>query len=104
MLRRLKRASLHFLKRTGVFGLVRDSKWRQQRLLILCYHSISLEDEHQWRPALSMPPQILEQRLEMLRDGQYNVLPLGEGLQRLCKQDLPPRSVAITFDDGHYNF
>jgi len=104
MLKKLKRASLQSLKHTGIFGLVRDSEWRRQRLLILCYHSISLEDEHQWRPPLSMPPDILEQRLLVLRDGGYNVLPLGEGLQRLYANDLPPRAVAITFDDGFYNF
>ncbi len=104
MLKRLKCALLHSLKRTGVFRFVRDSEWRQQRLLILCYHSVSLEDEHQWRPMLSISPDILEQRLRMLRDGRYNVLPLGEGLQRLYAKDLPPRAVAITFDDGHYNF
>ena len=61
-------------------------------------------DEHHWRPSLYMPPRIFRQRLDILDRGGYSVVPLGEGLRRLRTNDLPPRSVAITFDDGGYNF
>src|SRR6266446_5957337 len=104
MKRTLKRAALQLLKSTGVFRLVRDSTWRRHRLLILCYHGISQEDEHLWRPGLYLEPSRLEQRLEFLRQGQYNVLPLGEALKLLRAKELPSRSVAITFDDGAYDF
>jgi len=92
------------LKSTGVFGLVRDSAWRRHRLLILCYHGISHQDEHLWRPGLYIEPSRLEQRLDLLRQDQYNVLPLGGALKLLRAKELPPRSVAITFDDGTYDF
>ncbi len=104
MLRGIKGAALHTMKAGGLFGLVRDSEWRRKRLLILCYHGISQEDEHLWRPALYLAPQVLEQRLKVLKDGGYAVLPFGEALSRLYENDLPPRSVAITFDDGTYDF
>jgi len=104
MRKQIRRAALHLLRNTGVFRLLRESEWRRQRLLILCYHGISLEDEHQWRPGLYMEPKTLEQRLRILRTGDYNVLPLGEALQRLYGKELPPRSVSITFDDGTYDF
>jgi peptidoglycan/xylan/chitin deacetylase (PgdA/CDA1 family) len=104
MLRKLKLATLRSLKTMGVFNLVADSPWRRNRLLILCYHGTALEDEHEWRPALYMDPRRLEQRLEMLKRGGYSVLPLGEALQRLQAGTLPSRSVAITFDDGTYDF
>jgi peptidoglycan/xylan/chitin deacetylase (PgdA/CDA1 family) len=104
MLREIKLATLRLLKSGGIFDLVANSRWRQQRLLILCYHGISLDDEHLWRPGLYMEPAVLEQRLETLKRGNYAVLPLGESLERLRAGTLPPRSVAITFDDGTYDF
>jgi len=104
MLREIKLATLRLLKSGGIFDLVANSRWRQQRLLILCYHGISLDDEHLWRPGLYMEPAVLEQRLETLKRGNYSVLPLGESLERLRAGTLPPRSVAITFDDGTYDF
>ena len=100
----LRRAALSILKRGGVFSLIQDSAWRRQRLLILCYHGICLEDENQWRPFLYMTPELFGRRLEMLQDKQYTVLPLSEALERLYRKDLPPRSVALTFDDGNYDF
>ena len=104
MLIPVRRAALHLLRSAGVFRLVSESKWRENRLLILCYHGISRYDEHVWRPSLYMHPEVLLQRLEILKQGQYNVLRLGEALQRLQTGDLPPRSLAITFDDGGYDF
>jgi peptidoglycan/xylan/chitin deacetylase (PgdA/CDA1 family) len=100
----IRRGALTVLKSCGAFHLVRGSDWRRQRLLILCYHGISLEDEHEWQPALYIRPQQLERRLEILRKGRYTVLPLREALERLYRQDLPPSSAAITFDDGTYDF
>jgi len=43
-------------------------------------------------------------RLKQLRAGGYNVLGLGEAIRRLNAEDLPPKSVVITFDDGLYDF
>ncbi len=104
MLKPVKLAALSALRRSGIFSLVTNSRWRQQRLLILCYHGTSLEDEHLWRPTLYIHPQKLEQRLEALKKGEFSVLPLGDALQRLRAGTLPPRSVVITFDDGTYDF
>jgi peptidoglycan/xylan/chitin deacetylase (PgdA/CDA1 family) len=104
MLQHLRRAAVAVLKSAGIFTLVKNSEWRRQRLLILCYHGVSLDDEHLWRPYLYISPAQLEGRLEILRKGAYQVLPLGEALKRLYRNELPPRSVALTFDDGGYDF
>jgi peptidoglycan/xylan/chitin deacetylase (PgdA/CDA1 family) len=104
MLRTAKLAALGMLRGVGLFRLAKNSNWRQQRLLILCYHGTALADEHLWRPRLYIHPQKLEQRFASLKSGGFSVLPLGEGLQRLRSGTLPGRSVVITFDDGTYDF
>ncbi|MDQ6677191.1 MAG: polysaccharide deacetylase family protein [Acidobacteriota bacterium] len=104
LLRLLKRGLLRASEQTGLGTLVLDSAWRRQRLLILGYHGISLNDEHHWNPFLYMPPDMLRKRLELLREMRCSVLPLGEAVQRLQAGTLPPRSVAITFDDGFHDF
>lgn len=95
---------LNTAKRAGFFRRVRDSQWRERRLLILAYHGISLFDEHEWSPELYMRTDALRARFELLRDGGYNVLPLREAIARLQAGTLPQRAVAITFDDGMVDF
>lgn len=84
--------------------MVGGSSWRQRRLLILCYHLVSVKDEHGWRPFLYMTQDALRQRFSAIKDSGSVVLPLGEALQRLYEETLPRKSVAITFDDGGYDF
>lgn len=104
MRRKLKLATLELIKRAGGFERAANSRWRQQRLLILCYHGISLQDEHRWRPLLYIEPSLLRKRLKTMQAMRCAVLPLGEALTRLCSGDLPPRSIALTFDDGTFDF
>jgi peptidoglycan/xylan/chitin deacetylase (PgdA/CDA1 family) len=92
------------LRGAGVFTRASSSRRRQERLLILCYHGISLRDEHEWASDLYVPLEHLRHRLEMLQSFDANVIPLSEAIDRLRTSSLPPRSVAITFDDGFYDF
>jgi peptidoglycan/xylan/chitin deacetylase (PgdA/CDA1 family) len=103
MLRTVKRGLLTALKHSRVTKAVSRSSWRQSRLAILCYHGISLADEHQWDPELFISPSHFEQRLELLQRKRFNVLPLDTALTQLYAGTLPSRSVAITFDDGTYD-
>ena len=88
----------------GALRSVLRSNWRTQRLMILCYHGVSIRDEHEWHPALYIQPEILERRLRTLREHRYEILDLEDGLKRLYSGDLPKRSIVITFDDGGYDF
>lgn len=104
MLKKLKQAALGGLKTLGVFTLAQKSRWRQNRLLILAYHGFSLEDEHLWNPDLFMSPDYFIGRMALLKKRGCNVLPLGEAIRRLYLNDLPENCVALTFDDGNYDF
>ena len=104
MLKKFKQAALQSLQTTGVSTLVQNSRWRRQRLLILAYHGISVDDEHHWNPSLYMSKDTFSARLNLIRRSGCNVLRLAEALSRLYAGDLPEKSVAITFDDGTYDF
>lgn len=104
MIRGTKLAVLGSLKRLGAFRVAGRSGWRRQRLLILAYHGISLRDEHEWSPGLFMAPELFRSRLEVLKRSGCRVLPLGEAVERLYAGELHDYSVAITFDDGLYDF
>lgn len=104
MLKQAKRLALRTAQTLGVSSLWLNSSWRRERLLILCYHGVAIRDEHLWNPSLFVTAEFLNRRFELLRDSQANVLPLGEALQKLTSGALPSRSVAITFDDGNYDF
>jgi peptidoglycan/xylan/chitin deacetylase (PgdA/CDA1 family) len=100
----VKRQILRAASVAGAFALVRDSAWRRKRLMILCYHGISIDDEHLWNPSLYMSAGTFRRRLQMLRSGGYNVLRLDEAVRRLFEGTLPPRGVVLTFDDGAMDF
>ena len=72
--------------------------------MILAYHGISLEDEHLWDYTQFMPAELFRARMQLIKNSGCTVLPLGEALKRLYASDLPDKSVAITFDDGTYDF
>ncbi len=102
--RKLISTALGALRSVGAFSLAGDSRHRKNSLLILCYHGLALEDEHEWRPDLYITAEQFRQRLHCLRNLKASVLPLGEALVRLRSGTLPARSVTITFDDGFYDF
>jgi peptidoglycan/xylan/chitin deacetylase (PgdA/CDA1 family) len=102
--KQLKRAALRSLKAVGAFRVAQGSGWRRRRLLILAYHGVSLEDEHLWDGSMYLRPELFRARMRMLQQTGATVLPLGEAVERLYADDLPERSVALTFDDGAYDF
>jgi peptidoglycan/xylan/chitin deacetylase (PgdA/CDA1 family) len=104
VLKQAKLAVLNLAAATGMSRLLGDSSWRQKRLLILCYHGISRYDEHEWDASLYITPERLRHRMQLIVEERCNVLPLAEAVNRLQSGALPPRAVAITFDDGYYDF
>jgi peptidoglycan/xylan/chitin deacetylase (PgdA/CDA1 family) len=99
--RRSVQASLHACRVTSA---VAATRWRRERLLILCYHGLSIADEHEWDPELFVTQDFLRTRFQALRQHSYNVLPLADAVERLQAGSLPARSVVLTFDDALYDF
>ena len=66
---------------------------------VIMYHHI---DEHSKESRLSVSPESFRRQMEFLVRHKYNVVPL-EGLIDLLKdkKKIPPKTIAITFDDGH---
>ncbi len=87
-------------KRLGLFALARRVTARQLR--ILCYHGLSLDDEHLYSPSLFMRAETVRSRLETLVREKYPVLPLAQATEDLQRGTLPPCATVITYDDGFY--
>ena len=68
------------------------------RLCIVNYHRILGEPD----PLLDSEPTVetFRWQVELLAEC-FNVLPLHEAVQMLATERMPPRAVAITFDDGY---
>jgi len=104
MISTLKLATFRAARYSGISALIKSSAWRSSRVLVLCYHGIALDDEHEWNPALFISASRFRERMEILRDEGCVVLPLSEAIARCAAGTLPPRSVALTFDDGSVDF
>jgi peptidoglycan/xylan/chitin deacetylase (PgdA/CDA1 family) len=103
MLKQAKLGVLRLAERTGASFLLSGSGWRRQRLLILCYHGVSMYDEHEWAD-LYVSAETFRRRMELIARAGCNVLPLSEAVERLQSGTLPDRAVVITFDDGLHDF
>lgn len=99
-----KKAVLRAARSSGYFRRLASSDWRRERVLILAWHGVSLLDEHIWKPALFISPELLDARLTAIRENGCTILSLAEAVRRLAGGTLPERAVALTFDDGFYNF
>jgi peptidoglycan/xylan/chitin deacetylase (PgdA/CDA1 family) len=100
MSRQFKRIAYRISKWLGLFALAR--RYTAAELRILCYHGLSIRDEHLYMPGLFMRPKTVRSRLAMLQGNGYPVLLLSEAIERLSAGTLPPCSVVITYDDGFY--
>ncbi len=70
----------------------------RQRLVILNYHQVP-EQADSLRPD-QVDRLVFRQQLAVLRR-YFNVVNLADGIDAMRTNNLPPRAVAITFDDGY---
>ncbi|MFC1804931.1 polysaccharide deacetylase family protein [Candidatus Omnitrophota bacterium] len=73
---------------------------RQLVVPVLMYHSVSPDARPENRLAVSAD--VFAQQMRFLKEKNYNVIPLRElALMIKEKKRIRPKTVAITFDDGH---
>lgn len=95
----MKTVILHVCRALGLFLLASRLTARYPR--ILCYHGVSLEDEHLFRPGLFMRPETFVGRMKLLRKWGIQLVSLDE-LHQTRDREVPGNDlrVAITIDDG----
>jgi peptidoglycan/xylan/chitin deacetylase (PgdA/CDA1 family) len=94
----LRHKILTAVKMLGGFSLAQVLT--KQGLQVLCYHGISLQDEHYFQPKLFMREDTFRERMVYLKKSGFRVLSLDEALAGINQKMLPPKTLVITFDDG----
>jgi peptidoglycan/xylan/chitin deacetylase (PgdA/CDA1 family) len=101
MKERLRLALLWCLRAVGVFALSRALTRRA--VIIVGWHGVSLEREHERFDSLFISAQSLRQRLRFLAR-HYHVIDLDELARQHATGRFEPMQVVLTFDDGFENF
>jgi len=99
--KRLKLTLLWPARALGIFALARLLTARTVKML--CYHYVSVEDEHTRFPTLFVSPETFRRRLEHVRR-HYQVIGLADAVSALESGRSGKGRVVLTFDDGHQNF
>jgi peptidoglycan/xylan/chitin deacetylase (PgdA/CDA1 family) len=100
-LARWKQTAKSVILRTGILRLY--ASFRPQSAAILCYHSVAADPEGQSNyipTGITVSDHLFDEQMRILRS-KYNPVTLDDIADWLNgSKPLPPRSVAVTFDDG----
>jgi peptidoglycan/xylan/chitin deacetylase (PgdA/CDA1 family) len=89
---------LSWAKRLGLFALAR--MLTRGRLRILCYHGVWIGPAPHHGDRLFLSAGKFEQRMALLAEGGYRVLPLSKAVELLATDCVGARDVVITIDDA----
>ncbi|MFA7272064.1 MAG: polysaccharide deacetylase family protein [Candidatus Omnitrophota bacterium] len=99
----LKRRRLVFLGIVFLIGIFLSAAFLRSRynVPILMYHSISPKPNSSIE-LLIVKPEIFRRQMRFLKKHHYNVVPLSAVADLIRdNKKIPPRTIAITFDDGY---
>ncbi len=69
---------------------------------ILMYHSVAFSFEAPFPGCVRIRPSVFAKQMQYLKDHRYQVMDLDVLFQKVVEgESLPPKTVAITFDDGY---
>ncbi len=95
-------AALALLARPSTAAAAARPDASQRRIAILCYHDVS--DDSQ-APLQTVSAEFLRRQIRACRAAGWTFLSLAELLDhRQHPEQLPPRSLVLTFDDGYRSF
>ncbi|WP_028025148.1 polysaccharide deacetylase family protein [Enterovibrio calviensis] len=97
-MRKLREAVYTFFVRTGIARAL--SYFHRDKLVILCFHSMSLKDEHQFWPGVFISKEKLHELLNYLQRSHFNVISLDDAERHLNGEVQFKYPVVITVDDG----
>ena len=69
-------------------------------LRILCYHGLWITPGYDFSQCTFIAPELFEARMGRLKASGLPLLPLGDAVDLLARNELPPNAVAVTIDDG----
>ena len=101
MNQRLRLALFWCLRSFGVFAVARYLT--RHAAMIVGWHGVSVEREHERFPSLFISPAAMRERLAFLAR-HYSVIDLDELARQHATGAFKPRQVVLTFDDGFENF
>jgi peptidoglycan/xylan/chitin deacetylase (PgdA/CDA1 family) len=101
MKERLRVALLWGVRAIGGFAVARFLTRRA--VVIVGWHGVSLEREHERFASLFITPESFRERLAFLGK-HYTVIDLDELARQHASGQFKPRQVVLTFDDGFENF
>ncbi|GGD68975.1 polysaccharide deacetylase family protein [Lacimicrobium alkaliphilum] len=82
----------------GLFYLAR--KLTADKTRILCYHGISVDDEHQFRPGLFMRESTFSRRMQLLKKWNFACINLDDYVSQREQGQVQKNAMIITIDDG----
>jgi peptidoglycan/xylan/chitin deacetylase (PgdA/CDA1 family) len=88
------------MRSLGFFWLAR--RLTARRLRILCYHGISLRDEHKFNPGVFMRQETFARQMRLVKKLGLPLLGLDDAVSKLSSGALPGLATVITIDDGWY--
>ncbi len=101
MVQHFKIVLLWIFKLSGLFAISR--LLTRRCFTIVGWHGVSFSNEHERLPAYFVSAQTLRKRLVFLKK-HFQIVPLEDLICQHAEGRIKPRQVALTFDDGMYNF
>lgn len=96
----IKNMALQGLYRLGVPAILRRLPAPENSMTVLAYHAVT-DDPAYALPGIRVTPRLFAQQIAHLVQ-HYTVVDLADALEQHAQgRPLPPRAVAITFDDGY---